>query len=351
MTLLDSGAPTVRQVSVPGRRLAVRRVDPPRARPDAAAAAAPAANVPVLLLHGVPETSRCWEGLLAELGRDRTVLAPDLPGLGESEVRGPYDVRSVASSLVALLAAELDGVAASVGSTADMAAGAASTADMDTADADADAADADADADDPDTDAAPIRVDLVGHDWGGSIALAVAAARPDLVRRVVVVSAPYQKVDLLRAWHIPLLGFVPPAVFVARGRAIVRGMFRYAWRTGRPPAALVAEYEAAYAAPERVRAMAGYYRAAVRRSARSARRGPSEGAREPAARPERSLVVWGTDDPPMPLRVGEAVVSDLGRVNDPATIRMVTLPGVGHWPLEEVPDVVVPLIAEFLRQG
>jgi pimeloyl-ACP methyl ester carboxylesterase len=51
----------------------------------------------------------------------------------------------------------------------------------------------------------------------------------------------------------------------------------------------------------------------------------------------------------MPLRVGESVVTDLGRVADPASVRMVTLPGVGHWPVEEVPDVVVPLLADFLR--
>lgn len=306
-----SGPPT-RQVPVPGRRLAVRRVDPP---------SGVAGGPPVLLLHGVPQTSACWSPLLDELGRDRTVLAPDLPGLGESELRGPYDVRAVASSLVALLAAELDGVADESDETAD-----------DEGDTAGDAA------------AGPTRqVDLVGHDWGGSLALAVAAARPDLVRRVVVVSAPYRKVDLTRAWHIPVLGFGPPALFTRTGRAMVRGMFRYAWGRGRAPRALVEGYADAYADPERVRAMVGYYRAAVRRQ------GAPEG-RAPAARPERSLVVWGTNDPPMPLRVGESVVSDLGAVADPAGVRMVTLPGVGHWPLDEAPDVVVPLVADFLRR-
>lgn len=173
--------------------------------------------------------------------------------------------------------------------------------------------------------------------------MAVAAARPDLIRRLGVLSAPYRKVDVTRAWHIPLLGFVPPAAFASAGRPMVRGMFRYAWKTGRPSAELVESYAAAYAAPERVRAMAGYYRAAVRR-----RRSPDETA-DPSVRAEHSLVVWGTNDPPMPLSVGESVVSDLGLVNDPATVRMVTLPGVGHWPLEEVPDVVVPLLADFVR--
>lgn len=323
--------PPVRQVPVPGRRLAVRRIDP-------ADGSEPGA-VPVLLLHGVPQTSRCWLPLMRELGRDRTVLAPDLPGLGDSEVRGPYDVRSVAASLVALLIAELDALA-------DPEQGAGDGDDSDDSDDSYDSVDSDdgATGSARPGDPAPVRVDVVGHDWGGSLALAVAAARPDLVRRVVVISAPYRKVDLLRAWHIPVLGFVPPGLFSGAGRAMVRGMFRYAWKTGRPPQDLVEGYAEAYAAPDRMRAMAGYYRAAVRR-----RREDEAGARTPAVRPERSLVVWGSADPPMPLAVGAAVVSDLGRAVDPATVRMVTLPGVGHWPLEEVADVVLPILTDFLR--
>ncbi|HSP36802.1 MAG TPA: alpha/beta hydrolase [Frankiaceae bacterium] len=341
--VVGSGGTDVRQVAVPGRRLAVRR-----AEPTGADAGRPGpGNPPVLLLHGVPQTSRCWLPLLEELGRDRIVLAPDLPGLGDSEIRGPYDVHSVAASLVALLAAELDGVEPSEPSES------AESESSESAESEAvepnepDASEVDeSEADGRDGGGGRDgvqRVDLVGHDWGGSLALAVAAARPDLVRRVVVISAPYRTVDVKRAWHIPLLGFVPPAVFTSAGAAMVRAMFRYAWKSGRPPQAMVDGYAEAYRAPERVRAMAGYYRAAVRR-----RRSP-DGTKDPSVRAERSLVVWGTDDPPMPLRVGESVVTDLGRVNDPATVRMVTLPGVGHWPLEEVPEIVLPLIADFLR--
>src|ERR1700712_5010317 len=107
MTTVEAG---LRQLAGPGRRLALRRVDPPGGT---------GSEPPVLLLHGVPETSRCWSALIDELGRDRIVLAPDLPGLGSSEVRGPYDVRSVASSLVALLAAELDGIGGGAGGNGD----------------------------------------------------------------------------------------------------------------------------------------------------------------------------------------------------------------------------------------
>ena len=41
-------------------------------------------GVPVLLLHGVPETSSCWNAVAPALAVGRRVLAPDLPGLGGS---------------------------------------------------------------------------------------------------------------------------------------------------------------------------------------------------------------------------------------------------------------------------
>ena len=50
-------------------------------------------GTPVLLLHGVPETSSVWRDVapaLAEQGR--RVIAPDLPGLGGSSYPGPFDV-------------------------------------------------------------------------------------------------------------------------------------------------------------------------------------------------------------------------------------------------------------------
>lgn len=285
-----------RDVAVEGVRFALNVAGPKHP---------PAGAVPVLLLHGVPETAVCFRFLLPELAKDRTVLAPDLKGLGASEVVGPYDVPTLVRELAALVLHEID---------------------------------------------AP--VDVVGHDWGGALAIALARARPDLVRRLVVVNGPYRHIDLLRAWHIPFfsLPVLPEAAFRAGGRRLVAAMLRACWRADRPLDPVVrTHYERVYTEPERVAAMLSYYRANTRRRLGALLAGMVGGGRatRPAAgapRAEPSLVVWGAADPVLPVPVGEAVVRDLG-----AETTLVTLPRVGHFPLEEAPDDAVPLIARFLR--
>jgi hypothetical protein len=39
---------------------------------------------PVILLHGYAQNSHMWRPLLAELGKTRLVIAPDLRGFGDS---------------------------------------------------------------------------------------------------------------------------------------------------------------------------------------------------------------------------------------------------------------------------
>jgi pimeloyl-ACP methyl ester carboxylesterase len=260
-------------------------------------------TTPVLLLHGVPQTARTWEPLIALLAKDRVCVAPDLKGLGESEAKEPYDIPTLAAELAALVLHEVDG-----------------------------------------------QVDVVGHDWGGSLALALAGARPDLVRRLVVVAAPYREIDPLRAWYmgVAALPLLPDVAFRLAADKLIRQTFATCWKApGQSP--LLDEYVAAYVPPERWGAMLAYYRAAVRPRLAKAASGLLGGTAPkhtglPKVKVERSLVVWGTDDPPMPLHVGEAVVRDLGE-----NATMLTVPGVGHWPHEEAPDVVLPAIAEFLR--
>jgi pimeloyl-ACP methyl ester carboxylesterase len=284
-------------IAIEGVRFHVWRAGPNRRR----------RTTPALLLHGVPETALAWRHLLPDLAKDRIVIAPDLKGLGESETRGPYDPATLVAELAALVLHEVDGP-----------------------------------------------VDVVGHDWGGSLGIALAAARPDLVRRLVVINAPFRRINMLRAAHIPFfaLPVLPEVLFRVGGESLVRSMLRFGWRSDRVLDDEVADYYArSYADPQRASAMLGYYRGTTRpRVARALRRlvpalaGPATDGSPVRVKVDRSLVVWGAADPVLPVSVGESVVRDLG-----ASCSMVTLPGIGHFPPEEAPQVVTPTIAEFLR--
>lgn len=302
-----------RDVAVDGMRFSLWRSDPgPQGVDPASLAPATHSTPAAMLLHGVPETGAMWRDLLAELGSDRVVLAPDLPGLGLSELRGPYDARTVAARIAALALHELD---------------------------------------------AP--VDIVGHDWGGVVGLTLAASRPDLVRRLVVLNAAYRYVDLRAAWHIPTASLpgLPELAFRVGGRSLVGQVIRVGWHADRPVAPdLLAHYQDAYADPQRIAAMLGYYRdnfrpraaAALRGVAGRARSAPAPadaGARRRSPGPRMpSLVVWGALDPVLPDSVRASLVRDL------SDCPCVVIPHAGHFVLEEAPEIAIPAIAAFLRE-
>src|SRR5207342_912679 len=50
----------------------------------------------IVLLHGYAETSRMWRPLIPRLATNFTVIAPDLPGIGDSDI--PKDGLDMASA-------------------------------------------------------------------------------------------------------------------------------------------------------------------------------------------------------------------------------------------------------------
>ena len=101
-------------------------------------------GAPVVMIHGWPESSYCWEHVAGYLKAGLRIIAPDLRGLGDSE-RTPgkdhYHKAELAQDVIAMLdALELE------------------------------------------------RFQLVGHDWGGIVAQEVALAIPARVSQMVIMN-------------------------------------------------------------------------------------------------------------------------------------------------------------------
>ena len=104
-----------------------------------------AGAVPLFLFHMSPNSGRIWETIQAEMARDRLVVAVDTPGFGESDAPAePPEIADYARTMVH--------VAAAPGLR---------------------------------------RIDVMGYHTGSLTAVETALQRPDLVRKVVMVSAPF----------------------------------------------------------------------------------------------------------------------------------------------------------------
>ena len=119
---------------------------------------------PLLALHLTPGSGRMFEPLLAELGTDRFVVAPDTPGYGASDAPpSPPTIRDYAAAMSVLLdACQVD------------------------------------------------TVDLLGYHTGSKIAVALALAEPARVHRLVLVSAPNYSSAQLRQQRRSLARPVEP---------------------------------------------------------------------------------------------------------------------------------------------
>lgn len=103
--------------------------------------------VRVLLAHGFPEAAFVWDEVMAVLAPQVPCIAPQMRGYaGSSAPQDPAAYR--AKHLVADLAALID----QLGGPLDL---------------------------------------LVAHDWGGAVAWALAAQRPDLLRRLMIINSPH----------------------------------------------------------------------------------------------------------------------------------------------------------------
>lgn len=255
--------------------------------------AGPESGPPVLLLHGFPEDSRAWKKQIGPLARAGfRVVAPDLRGYHLSDRPAgvqAYRIDTLLDDVVALIH--------SLGYT---------------------------------------RAHVVGHDWGGIIAWALAIRSPEVVDRLAVLNAPHPAAfrrELRRAeqkrrsWYVAFfqLPWLPEQLLPLLGRYALHG------RPGSFSAADLTGYQAAWSQPGAASAMIHYYRALVRF-------GNVEGARVQAP----TLLLGGMQDVALVPELSEGLeewVPDL---------RVMRFPDATHWLMRDEPVRVNNLLTEFL---
>lgn len=274
-------------------------------------AAGMAGTPTVLLLHGFPEAAFIWDGVMQRLAPQARCVAPNLRGFERSSA--PAAVHAYrAKHLVADIAALID------------------------------------------TLGAPVDL-LVAHDWGGALAWNLAAQRPALLKRLLMINSPH------------------PATFLRelRNSATQREASAYMNFLCRPDAAaLLAENDFARLWPFLTgMGDAAWLDAAMRERYRSVWRQGLEGAlnyyRASPLRPPLgpddpihtlvlpseavtvrvpTTVLWGEGDTALPTALLDGLQAwvpdlDLRRA-----------PGATHWLIHEQPALVADTVARLLRQ-
>ena len=251
---------------------------------------------PVILLHGYAETSLMWRPIMPALAERFTVIAPDLPGIGDSGVpANGLDMKTAAIRIHAL--------ARSLGVE---------------------------------------KSEVVGHDIGLMVAYAYAAQYPAEVTKLVVMDAFLPGVgdwgvvyNNPAIWHFRFNGPTPEAL--VQGRENI--YFAYFWndlaadKNRSLPEADRRAYVAAYSRPGRMHAGWAYFV-----SFQQAAKDFAQLAQNKLTMPV--LVIGGEKS------LGDFLGNQMKLVASDVTI--VVLKDTGHWVLEERPKETFEALQKFL---
>ena len=255
---------------------------------------------PVICLHGWPQHWYLWRDVIGALAESRRVICPDLRGLGWSEAppRG-YEKEVMADDLIAVM-----------------------------------------------DELGIERASLIGHDWGGFAAFLACIRRPERFDRYLALNIapplaranPRTLAGSWRRWYQVVLAS-PLGRHAAAALATDRGKRRFASRGGDAFSADDLEiYLGQLREPDRARASQQIYRSFLLRDLPAMIRGGYRDARLEV--PTR--VLFGTDDPVLTDAMFEL---EEGAADDYVVERV---PGIGHFIVDERPDLVVEHAREFL---
>jgi pimeloyl-ACP methyl ester carboxylesterase len=250
----------------------------------------------VILLHGYTQTSRMWKPIIPRLAEKFTVIAPDLPGIGDSDIpANGLDMKTAAIRIHALVK--------SLGIQ---------------------------------------KARVVGHDIGLMVAYAYAAQFPAETEKLVEMDAflpgvpgwedVYNNPDI---WHFRFHGPTPEAL--VRGRE--RIYFEHFWnnfaadKSHSIPEADRVAYAAAYARPGRMRAGWAYFV--------SFQQAAKDFAQLSQTKLTFPVLVIGGEK-----ANGDVLARQLKLVASNVTI--IILKDTGHWALEERPKETTEALLNFL---
>jgi pimeloyl-ACP methyl ester carboxylesterase len=251
----------------------------------------------VLLIHGYAESSRMWKPLAKVLAPNFTVIAPDLPGIGESSIpKTGIDMKTSAERVHAAVK--------SLGYA---------------------------------------KVRVVGHDIGLMVAYAYAAMYPQEVEKLALMDAFLPGVGGWEAvynspaiWHFRFYGPTPEALVKGRERIY----FEHFWnnfaadKTRSIPDAERQAYTKEYARPGRMAAGFAYFASFPKTATDFA-----ELAKTQLTIPVLSL--GGAKS--LGVALGEQA-----RLVAP-NAKVIVLDDAGHWLMEERPKETIAALVDFLR--
>jgi pimeloyl-ACP methyl ester carboxylesterase len=250
----------------------------------------------VILLHGYAETSRMWRPIIPLLAEKFTVIAPDLPGIGDSGIpESGIDMKTSASRIHALVR--------SLGVE---------------------------------------KARVVGHDIGLMVAYAYSTQFPSETEKLVVMDAFLPGVpgwepiyNAPNIWHFRFNGPYPEALVKGRERTY----FEYFWnvfaadKTRSIPEADRKAYTEAYSRPGRMRAAWAYF-ASWPELAKDFARLSQTKLTMPV------LSIGGEKS------LGNELADQMKLVASDVTI--VVLKDTGHWIMEERPKETIDALVKFL---